>query len=120
MISASDVLQIITEIHQYSMLLLELKESDTLGILHTAGDRMTYFRLDGKLDSAERARLVKRIYAGQTVENVKPLTVEGFLRQIEGRKAKHIWLETGGGERKEYGFMTISELKSFFRSHSRL
>lgn len=119
MISASDVLQIISEIHQYSMLLVELKDAATLGILHSAGESMAYFKLDEKLDSAARGKLVERIYAGEIPETMKTLTVESFLQEIQGRKAKHIWLETGGEERKEHGFMSISELKTFFRSHSR-
>lgn len=119
MISASDVLQIISEIHQYSMLLVELKDTVTLGISHSAGDRMAYFKLEGKLGSTERGRLVKKIYAGEIPDTVKPLTVEDFLREIEGRTAEHIWVETGGVERKEHGFMSISELKTFFRSRSR-
>ncbi len=119
MISASDVLQIISEIHQYSMLLVELKDTVTLGILHSAADTMTYFKLEGKLGSTERGWLVEKIYAGKLPETVKPLTVDDFLREIEGRKAEHIWVETGGAERKEHGFMSISELKTFFRSRSR-
>lgn len=119
MISASDVLQIISEIHQYSMLLVELKDAATLGIMHSPQDRMTYFKLDEKLDLEERGKLVERIYAGEIPETVEPLTIENFLQEIEGRKAKHIWLETGGEDRKEHGFLSISELKTFFRNHSR-
>jgi hypothetical protein len=120
MISASDVLQIMSEIHQYSMLLVELRDATTLGILRSAGDGMTCFRLQGKLGRVERGKLVESIYSGEIPETVKSLAVEDFLREIEGKKAKHIWLETGGVERKEHGFMSISELKTFFRGHSRL
>ncbi len=119
MIYASDVLQIISEIHQYSMLLVELKDATTLGILRSAGDRMTCFKLQGKLGQVERSRLVETIRSGGIPETAKSLAVEDFLREIEGKKAKHIWLETGGVERKEHGFMSIAELKSFFQSHSR-
>lgn len=57
-------------------------------------------------------------YSGKIPENVTPLAVEDFLREIEGKKAKHIWLETGGRARREHGFMSISELKAFFRGHT--
>jgi hypothetical protein len=118
MISASDVLQIISEIHQYSMLLLELREATTLGISHSGGDRMTYFKLQGRLSQGDRGKLAQAFYSGEVPEGVTPLAVEDFLGQIEGRKAKHIWLETGGKEHREHGFMSISELKTFFRGHA--
>lgn len=119
MISASDVLQVISEIHQYSILIIELKETATFGIVHSAGDKMTYFKLERKLEPDERRKLVEKIYSGSALETVHPLPVEEFLREIEGRKAKHIWLETVGRERAEHGFMSIAELKTFFRSHPR-
>ena len=118
MISPSDLLHIISEIHQYSMLLVEFRDATTLGILHSDGDRMTYFRFQGKLDRGERNKLVEMIYSGAIPESVKSLALEEFLREIEGKKAKHIWLETGGAERREQGFMSISELIAFFRGHT--
>ncbi len=119
MISASDVLQIISEIHQYSMLIIELKDAATVGIVHSAGDKLTYFKLDGKLAADDRVALVKRMSSGEMPQLAKMLPVEDLLREIEGRKAKHIWLETDGEERKEHGFMSISELKTFLRTHAR-
>jgi hypothetical protein len=44
------------------------------------------------------------------------LSVDEFLQEIEGKKAKHIWLETVVPERKELAFLTIAELKNFLRS----
>ncbi len=119
MISANDVLQVISEIHQYSLLLLELKDTTILGILHSETDKVTYFKLTEKLGPLGRSKLVQQIYSGELPETLKPLPVEVFLREIEGKKARHIWLETGGRERKEHGFLSISELKAFFRSHPR-
>ena len=118
MISASDVLHIISEIHQYSMLFIELKDAMTLGILHSEGDHMSYFKLERKLGPGERSTLTKAIYSGQTPEMVKTLALEDFLSEIEGKKARHIWLEAGAGRPREHGFMSISELKAFFRSQS--
>ena len=118
MISASDLLQILSEIHQYAILLLELREATTLGISHSAGERLTYFKLHGGLSQADRSKLADAFYSGRIPENVTPLAVEDFLKEIEGKRAKHIWLETGGRERREHGFMSISELKAFFRGHT--
>jgi hypothetical protein len=118
MISASDVLQIINEIHQYSMLFIELKDATTIGILHFAGDHTSYFKLEQKLGPDERSTLTQAIYSGQTPDVVKTMTLEDFLSEIEGKKAKHIWLESGAGRPREHGFMSISELKAFFRNQS--
>ena len=119
MISANDLLQIIGEIHQYSMLLLELKNATTVGISHSSNDRVSYFRFEGRLSSVERGNLVQRICAGEMPESIQLLPVEQFLHEIEGKKAKHIWLEAVGAERKELAFASISELKAHFRAQSR-
>lgn len=118
MISASDVLQIISEIHQYSMLLIELRDATTLGILRSDGEKMTCFMMQGKLGRPERRKVVETIYSGEMPRSVKPITLEEFLRETEDRKAKHIWLETGGTQRTEHGFLSVSELKAFFRGHA--
>ena len=118
MISASDVLHIISEIHQYSMLLIELKEPATLGILHSVDDRMVCFKLSGMLNQPQRSELVNMLYLGNLPKAVKTLALDDFLKEIEGKKARHIWLETGGSERKEHAFVSISELKAFLRSRA--
>jgi hypothetical protein len=119
MISASDVLQVLSEIHQYSIVLIELKEATTIGISQLSNGKLNYFGIARALGSSERAQLVKEIYSGKTLEVVNPLSMEQFLASIEGKKPKHIWLETGGAERKELGFMSIAELKAHFRIHSK-
>ena len=116
MISASDVLQVISETHQYRMLLVELRDATILGVAHTANGKLNYFRVDGSLTADERRELVDKLYAGEWASSAKHLTVEDFLFEIEGKKAKHIWLESGESKRKELGFVSISELKSYFRT----
>jgi hypothetical protein len=118
MISANDVLQVISEIHQYSLLFIELRTAATLGIMHTSSDAMSYFKFEGSLKHSERRALVNEIYGGQIPGTLKSLTVEEFLHEIEGKMAKHIWLETVGKEPTEHGFLSISELKTFFRRRS--
>lgn len=119
MISASDVLHIFSEIHQYSMLLIELKDAMTLGISHSKEGKLTCFAVDEPLGAAERGKFVKQIYSGQAPASLRPLPMEQFLSSIEGKKAKHIWLETASDERKELGFLSIAELKTHFRSNSK-
>jgi len=116
MISANDVLHVISEIHQYSVLLLELRDSTTYGISHSKNGRLSYFRYEGKLNRSERRTLVDQVCSGEAGDKVRSLEVEQLLREIEGKKAKHIWLETVEAERRELGFMSMAELKSFLRT----
>ena len=117
MISASDVLQILSEIHQFSMILIELREPTTLGLSHLSEGRLNCFSIDRPLGTGERIQLVNDIYGGKIPASLVPLTMEQFLKLIEGKKPKHIWLEARGTERKELGFMSIAELKAHFRIH---
>jgi len=117
MISASDVLQIISEIHQYSMLLIELRGKGTVGIIRSTNETMTCFRIDGNPKRAEREELAQKICNGNVAQAVKTLTIEEFLQEVEGQRAKHIWLESTSKDRREHGFLSISELKTFFRTH---
>jgi hypothetical protein len=119
MISTNDILQLISEIHQYSLLFIEMRDTTTFGILHSSNEKLNYFRFQGKMSSAERANLVQELSSGKAPEFLQHLSVEGFLREVEGKKARHIWLETRGKERKELAFLSIAELKAFFQSHSR-
>jgi hypothetical protein len=116
MISANDALQLISEVHQYSMLLLELKDATTLGIWHYPKDRASYFRSHSKLGRKERAELVQTISARKMSEQLVPLSVDEFLQGVEGKKARHIWLETLEPERRELAFLSIAELKTFLKS----
>jgi len=119
MISASDVLQILSEIHQFSVILIELKEATTIGIAHLPDGKLTCFSVNIALRSSERIQLVSEIYQGKSPNSAAPLTMEEFLKAIENKKPRHIWLETGDTERKELGFMSIAELKAHLRIHAR-
>jgi len=116
MITASDVLNILSEIHQYSMLLVELRDTTILGVTQSSDGKLNYFKTQGTLSPAERRILVDKMYEGEWPATTIHLLVEDFLLEIEGKKPKHIWLETGGADRQELGFMSISELKSHFRN----
>ena len=119
MISASDVLQILSELHQYSLILMELKNAMTLGIVHSPDGRLSCFLFEGAFGASERAKLVRDVSSGHTPNMLKHLPVELFLSTIEGKKAKHIWLETGGTDPKELAFVSIAELKAHLRTHSK-
>lgn len=99
------------------MLLLELKDATIIGISHDSNGKLNYFKCKGKLSPSERGNLTQQLYLGQTPESIDLLHVEELIMEIEGKKARHIWLESAGPERKELGFLSISELKAHFRTH---
>ena len=109
MISANDVLQAISEIHQYSMLLIELKNATTVVIRHSADGTMSCFKVPGSLKPAQRAALAK---TGPKVEEfpVKVLSIGELIAELDGQRAHHIWLEAMGHDRKEHAFLSIAEL----------
>ena len=115
MISANDVLHAISEIHQYSMLLIELKNSTTVGILHSADGTMSYFKFEGSLKPSERATLARRIPRGDYALPLRALTIGELIDEVDGQRANHIWLEAIGRERREHAFLSIAELKAFLR-----
>jgi len=94
---------------------LELKDSTTLGILHSPREKLNYFKLERKLGRHGRVHLVQKIYDNEVPESTLSLSVEEFLQEIEGKKTRHIWLETVEPERKELAFLSISELKNFLK-----
>lgn len=116
MISASDVLQILSELHQYSMILIELRDATTLGIAHSPEGRLNCFIYEGALDAKDRAKLVKEVSDGRTSRLLRLLPVEQFLSTIEGKRTKHIWLEM---DHKELAFVSIAELKAHLRTYSK-
>jgi len=118
MITASDVLHILGEIHQYSMLLIELRDATILGVTQSSEGKLHYFKIQGPLSPAERRNFVDKTYGEKWPTTTTHLLVEDFLQEIEGKKPKHIWLEAGGPHRRELGFMSISELKNHLRSHT--
>jgi len=117
MISANDVLQAISEIHQYSMLLIELKNSTTVLIRHSIDGTMSYFKIVGSLKPAERHALAKRMPNENELANLRHLTIEELIGEVDGQTANHIWLEAKGGDSREHGFLSIAELKTFLRAN---
>jgi hypothetical protein len=117
MISANDVLEAISEIHQYSMLLIELKNSTTVMILHSADGTMSYFKREGSLKPPERATLARSDPKSHHFAALKALTIGELIEEVDGQKANHIWLEAIGRERREHGFLSIAELKAFLRTN---
>lgn len=116
-ITISDILQIVNEIHQYSTTLIQLSNRSTFGVSCSSSGQVTYFKAEKWLLQNERRNLAQKISAGD-LSTVRPLSIEQFLRETEGKKTRHIWLETPECKRKELAFASLSELKAFFRGNS--
>ena len=95
---------------------MELKDSTTLGILHSPREKLNYFKLERRLGRHGRIHLVQKMYDNEVPESMLSLSVEEFLREIQGKKTRHIWLETVEPERKELAFLSIAELKTFLKN----
>jgi hypothetical protein len=100
------------------MLLLELRDATVIGISHDSSGKINYFKCATKLTAADRSALTQEIYSGRLPRSIYPLPVEELLKEIEGKKARHIWLESVGRDPQELGFLSISELRTYFRSHT--
>jgi len=97
------------------MLLIELKNSTTVVIRHSVDGTTSYFKVDGSLKPTERHELARRMPKADQSVNLKHLTIEQLIDEVDGQTAKHIWLEAMGADRKEHGFLSIAELKAFLR-----
>ncbi|HYB83718.1 MAG TPA: hypothetical protein VED86_00185 [archaeon] len=117
MISANDVLHAISEIHQYSMLLIEMKNATTVVIRHSLDGTMSYFKVEGSLKPNERHALAREMPKEKQFANLRHLTIEELMGVVDGQIANHIWLEAMGEDRKEHGFLSIAELKAFLRTN---
>ena len=117
MITANDMLQAISEIHQYSMLLIELKNSTTVVIRHAVDGTMSYFKVEGSLKPGERHALARRTPKENQLANLRHLTIEELIGEVDGQTANHIWLEAMGADRREHVFLSFAELKSFLRTN---
>jgi hypothetical protein len=99
------------------MILLELMDKKTVGISHPADGKLSCFIFEGTLKLNDRKKLVREITRENPPNLLKHLPVEQLLSLIEGRKTRHIWLETKDPDRKEMAFVSIAELKAYLRTH---
>ena len=73
--------------------------------------------MEGSLKPTERHALAREMPRDAQLGNLKHLTIEQLIGEVDGQTAKHIWLEAVGRDRREHGFLSIAELKAFLRSN---
>jgi hypothetical protein len=117
MIAENDLIDVINEIHQYSMILFETPNKSLYGIFRNSTNKATYLHIPaGEAVKLSRPDLVKRIVSSTLPKGARQIGLDEFLSGLSEKKTRHIWLEQMGGSRGEMGFISIRELKAFLRA----
>lgn len=118
MISEAEILHIINEIHQYDVILMELKDRTIFGILKGTESTPIYFRTRAAARTAEdRRALLEAAAASRPQAHVDSITLETLLNGLRGMKTRHVWLERRTEPSREMAFLNLKELGSFLRRH---
>ena len=118
MISEAEIFQIINEIHQYDVILMELKDRTIFGIVKGTESRPMYFRTRAAARTAEERRaLLQGVTEPGGGGHVDPITLESLLDGLRGMKTRHVWLERRTQPSHEMAFLNLKELESFLRRH---
>lgn len=116
MISEAEILHIINEIHQYDVILIELKDRTVFGIGKGIESAPIYFRTTTAARTAEERRVLSDDIAGSGHGgHVDPVTLETLLNGLRGMKTRHVWLEMRTDPRHEIAFLNLKELETFLR-----
>lgn len=116
MIAENDLIDVINEIHQYSVLLIETQDKFLFGVYRDPSNRAAYLHASSELlTRVSRSELSAQIAGDITPPGVSKIALDDFLKGLSGKKARHIWLESVGRKRTEMGFMSVRELKAFLR-----
>ena len=116
MISEAEILHIISEIHQYDVILVELRDGSIFGIGKGAQSAPEYFRTRAAARTAKDRRALSEVLAAPRPEaHVDQITLETLLNGLRGMKTRHVWLERRTEPRHEMAFLNLKELASFLR-----
>ncbi len=119
MISETEILYIINEIHQYDAILVELKDGTIFGILKGTESKPVYFRLRAATHTAkERHALLEAVIASRPDAHVDSITLETLLNALRGMKTRHVWLERRTAPLHEMAFLNLKELVGFLRKQN--
>jgi hypothetical protein len=118
MISEAEILLIVNEIHQYDMILMELRDGTVFGIAKGSESTPTYFRTRRAARTTEERRALLETVAGSHEKgNVDAVTLETMLNGLRGMKTRHVWLERRAEPPCEMAFLNLKELGVFLRRH---
>ncbi len=118
MISEAEILHIVSEIHQYDVVLVELKDGTIFGIAKDAESEPAYFRTRGPARTTEdRRMMLEAAKASRTEGHVDSVTLDTLLNGLRGMRTRHVWLEKRTEPRREMVFLSLRELQEFLRKH---
>jgi hypothetical protein len=118
MISEAEILHIVSEIHQYDVVVMELKDGTVFGIAKRDESGPTYFRArSAARNPEERRNLLDAIKDARDEGHVDSVTLDTLLNGLRGMKTRHVWLERRREPRREMAFLNLKELQSFLRRH---
>jgi hypothetical protein len=118
MISEAEILLIVNEIHQYDVVLMELRDGTVFGIAQGHESTPTYFRTRRAARTPEQRRtLLESVTESHERGNVDIVTLETMLNGLRGMKTRHVWLERRTEPRYEMAFLNLKELGVFLRRH---
>jgi hypothetical protein len=118
MISEAEILHIVSEIHQYDVVVMELKDGTVFGIAKRDESGPTYFRARSVARSPEERRnLLEAVKDARDEGHVDSVTLDTLLNGLRGMKTRHVWLERRTEPRREMAFLNLKELQSFLRRH---
>jgi len=118
MISEAEILHIVNEIHQYDVVLMELRDGTVFGVAKGAESTPMYFRTVKAARTPDERRILLETVAGSEDEgHVDAVTLETLLNGLRGMKTRHVWLERKTEPRHEMAFLNLKELGAFLRKH---
>ena len=118
MISEVEILHIVNEIHQYDVVLMELRDGTVFGIAKGSESMPTYFCTRRAAHTGDERRALLQIVTGtQSVGHVDAVTLETMLNGLRGMKIRNVWLERRAEPHYEMAFLNLQELEVFLRRH---
>ena len=116
MISEAEILHIITEIHQYDLVLVELRDGTAFGILKGTDGKPRYFRTSAAAHTLKERRAILHAAVSPNFEHhADEITLETLLNGLKGMRPRRIWLERRNDPSHEMVFLSLKELETFLR-----
>ncbi len=116
MISEAEILHIVSEVHQYDLVLVELRDGTAFGILKNTHGKPRYFRTGEAAHTLKGRRAILHAAVSANSEHrVDEITLETLLNGLRGMRSRRIWLERRNDQSHEMAFLSLKELETFLR-----
>jgi hypothetical protein len=116
MISEAEILHIISEVHQYDIVLVELRDGTAFGILKGTHGKPRYFQIKTTAHTPqERRAMIDLLVSSGSEHFVDDITLETLLNGLRGMKPRRVWLERRDDPAHEMAFLSLRELEAYLR-----